>query len=268
MLKYLLALYLIWLAGLYFLQERLIFPGRGLTAGDGAAALPRAGEALWLTHENGQRSEAWFIPGRGRTPESPGSLVLFGHGNGELIDSWPGELRGYTERGVSVLLVEFRGYGRSGGTPSQAGIVDDFVAFYDRVVKRPDVDPTRVVFHGRSLGGGVVAQLAARRKPAALILESTFANLIGMAHRYLAPGFLVRHPFRTDLVLRRLDVPILILHGRRDTIVPVAHARRLHRIARDSKLILFDAGHNDFPGDTARYWSELDAFLHRHGLVD
>src|SRR5690606_26574574 len=112
----------------------------------------------------------------------------------------------------------YRGYGRSDGTPTQDGITRDFIAFYDLIAQRPDVDPIRIVFHGRSLGGGAVAALAQHRTPRAMVLESTFTGVPAMAKRFLVPPFLVRDKFDTMGTLRHYEGPSLILHGEHDEV--------------------------------------------------
>jgi fermentation-respiration switch protein FrsA (DUF1100 family) len=171
--------------------------------------------------------------------------------------------------GVSVFLPEYRGYGHSAGKPSEAEIADDMVRFYDLLIRCADVDPSRVVFHGRSVGGGVAADLATRRVPAALILESTFASIARMAIKFGAPPFLLRHPFHTDRAVEALDAPTLIFHGTRDTVVPVSHGRLLHKLARRATYIEYNSDHNDFPGEgnEEAYWREIQAFLGRAGVV-
>src|SRR5690606_14293850 len=100
----------------------------------------------------------------------------------------------------------------------------DFIAFRDLLDARPEVDPSRVVYHGRSLGGAVVLQVALERPARAIIAESTFTSVVAMARRYAAPGFIVRHPFRSDRAVRELRAPLLLMHGDRDTIVPPGHS--------------------------------------------
>jgi hypothetical protein len=192
--------------------------------------------------------------------------VILAHGNGELIDdNFPWMAR-YLDLGVSVLLPEYRGYGRSGGSPSQAAITADMERFYDWLVQRAEVDPARVMFHGRSLGGGVMAALAAARTPAAMILESTFTSVASIWTRALLPPFLCRHPFRTDAVMEKYRGPVLVFHGTRDEVIPVRHGRRLHESIPQSRYVEMPAGHNDFPPDPEAYWSAIRAFLHDNGL--
>ncbi|PCC73726.1 hypothetical protein SAMN02745121_06844 [Nannocystis exedens] len=248
------------------LQERLIFPRQ--YANQHALARPPVGvTSLWSRAPDGPQVEAWFIPARGASADSPGPAVMFFHGNGELIDHQLTLAASYVARGVSVLLPEYRGYGRSEGTPSQAAIVGDMVRFYDELAARPEVDPARVVFHGRSLGGGVASALAAARAPAALILESTFTSLAALARSQGLPEGLCRHPFRTDRVLPTLQRPLLILHGSEDEVIPVAHGRSLHASVPGSTYVELPGRHNDFPRDRAAYDAALVAFLRAAGVL-
>ena len=247
-------------------QRSILFPHRMIPANLHEA--PREGvEVIHLKPQDlgGGSVEAWFIPGRGVSAEAPGPVVLYAHGNGELIDYWDDELTRYTELGVSVMLVEYRGYGRSAGKPTQKAITRDFVAFYDLAIARPEVDKARVVFHGRSLGGGAMAALAREHKPAALILESSFTSVRAMAARFLVPWFLVLDPFDTRATLRTLDAPVLILHGDNDEVIPVAQARQNAEAAKNATLILYDTTHNAPPPEM--YWGDVEAFLVRIGIV-
>jgi fermentation-respiration switch protein FrsA (DUF1100 family) len=91
-----------------------------------------------------------------------------------------------------------------------------------------------------------------------------------MAHKYGAPSFLAKHPFRTDRVLEKLDVPVLIFHGTRDSIIPVSHGRNLSEIALSRTYVEYDCGHNDFPGrdNEDAYWSEIADFLKRTRIIE
>lgn len=243
----------------------MIFPRE--YANQHARAVPPDVEPLWISAPDGSRVEAWFIPGAGVTATAPGPLVMFFHGNGELIDTNLGQADIYRAWGVSTLLAEYRGYGRSQGDPSQAAIVADMQQFHALVSARPDVDPRRIAYHGRSLGGGVAGALAAERPPAALILESTFTSLAALARSRGLLESLCRHPFRTDRVLPTLARPVLILHGSDDDLIPPDHARRLHALAPGSVLFESPGGHNDFPRDHAAYTAALREFLATSGLL-
>ena len=254
--------YAVWCAVLYFYQDRMLFP-RDLTG----QPLKRLFHKQTITLERDVpgvgKIVAWLIPPPDAPPQFKTPLAVFFHGNAELIDDQDVIIGGYHKLGVSVLLPEYRGYGRSAGIPSEEGIVSDAVYFYDEALKRPDIDPSRVVIHGRSVGGGPAARLADQRTPRALILESTFTSAASFAHKYFAPEFLARNPFYVDRVVKSLDVPILIFHGCNDVIVPVWHGRTLRNLARNGTYVEFTCDHNDFPGldNDEKYWSEIERFL-------
>jgi hypothetical protein len=248
------------------IQRQILFPRHLLQPMPGAGKDVPGLEKIWIDSPQG-RVEGWLLPGSGVSAQKPGPVVIFAHGNGELIDDWPQEMDGYRGIGVSVFLPEYRGYGRSAGAPSQESIGEDFLRFYDIVAARFDVDRDRMVFHGRSLGGGAVCDLASKRKPCALILQSTFTSVKDMARRFMMPGPLVSDPFDNNSVVRSLDLPILIIHGRNDDLIPFEHAERNRDAAKNVKLIQYDCGHNDCPPDWTVYWRDLHDFLKLNGIV-
>jgi len=252
--------YLIWGISLFSLQRRIIFPRHYCQPDPEAGKNVPGLEKIRIESDEGS-VESWFLPGDGVSGENPGPAVLFAHGNAELIDYWPGDLSWYRKNGVSVFLPEYRGYGRSQGSPSQKAITEDFLKFYDLLIKRPDVDRQRIIYHGRSLGGGAVCALAEKHPPAALILMSTFTSIVDMSRGYLVPGFLIKDPFKNIEAVKTLDIPILIIHGRHDDIIPYQHAEKLHAAARTSKLITYEADHNSCPPDWAVFWKDVESFL-------
>lgn len=262
--------YCLWCAALFFGQERLLFR-RDLVRPVPPEQLAWASPAvrLQIPLDAGQGVEAWFLPAPEASPEHPAPAVVFCHGNAELIDHLSWFVRKYHTLGCSVLLPEYRGYGRSGGTPSQEAITADAARFYDMMLERPDVDRRRIVIHGRSLGGGVAAQLAARRKPAALILESTFTSVAVMARQFLAPMWLVRNPYRTDEVLPTLDIPVLVAHGTLDMVIPVGHGRQLSNLAQRATYVEYVCGHDDLPppGQEQKHWRQIAQLLEDAGVL-
>jgi len=266
---YLVVFYLVWICIVFFSQDWLLFPA-DLAPDPLPTRYSAQTEEIARTLSDGANVVAWFVPAPNASPERPGPCVVFFHGNAEIIDIQHHVIGGYQALGWAVLLPEYRGYGRSGGAPSETALVDDALWFLKQIEQRPDVDPDRIVLHGRSLGGGVAAQVAARRRPVALIFESTFTSVRAMASKYAVPRFLARHRFDTDRVLAGLDVPVLLMHGTHDNIIPVAHGRRLHEIAPNSTFVEFDAKHNDFPGEEnlAKYWNAVMSFLRSHGVFN
>ncbi len=279
LLKRLLMAYLLWGGLLFLLQRRILFPKQMTPSLEQPGLGVRGLEQLWRPTPVGP-VEAWFLPGHGVSEAQPGPAVLFAHGNAELIEYCADEMNAYRRMGISVLLPEFRGYGRSAGQPSESAIVMDFTGFYDDLVRRPEVDASRIVFHGRSLGGGVVCSLAARREPAALILQSTFTSVRSFAHGYLLPGFLIRDPFDNLDHLKALRCPIFIAHGTRDSMIPFSHGQKLYAAAQArqqndspnaappfSILLAYDSDHNDFPANSPAYFQEIEEFLRKADIL-
>ena len=251
---------------LFLLQRKIMFP-RGMIPLPGTAEPGIAGlEKIWLTTASG-KVESWLLKPLAQHAGSTTPAVIFGHGNGELIDFWPEELKRFTEFGVAVLLVEYPGYGRSSGSPSQESITEAFTAAYDLLASRSHIDPARIVFFGRSLGGGAVCALSRERMPAAMILMSTFTSARSFARRYLAPSFLVRDPLDNLRAVREYQGPILVMHGRQDTIIPFTHGKTLSEAAANGRLIAYEAGHNDCPPDWEVFWKDVEDFLLENKIV-
>jgi hypothetical protein len=249
---------------LFFLQRSMIFP-RSMIAAATGLSLPKNVDR-WMVNTEKETVEAWFMPADDKF-QPPCPAVIFSHGNAELIDFWPEYLDQFPKNGVHLLLVEFPGYGRSTGIPSEASITRAMATAYDLLLTQDRVDPTRIILFGRSIGGGAVCSLARIRPSAAMILISTFTSIRSFAVRYGLPPFLVRDPMDNLSFIQQYDHPVLILHGRQDEIIPFDHALQLHSSARISKLISYDSGHNDCPPDWRVFWSDVLAFLAEHRIL-
>ncbi len=254
-----LAVYLCWWVVGCSMQDKLLFPA--------PAAPPTVGTPegavrfLWPQREGTGQTEGWLFPAPPALHPAP--LVIFFHGNAELIDYLKEDTAIFKALGCNVFLPEYRGYGRSQGRPSQAALREDHEAFYDELITRPEIDPKRVIYYGRSLGGAVAADLARTRPPAALILQSTFASLPEMTREFAFPAFLLKQRFDTMSALREMDIPTLIFHGTLDDVVPIRHAYLLRGVARQPRLVEYECGHNDFPGpgNMRDYLRQLERFL-------
>ena len=252
--------------GLFTLERAMLFP-RPLDPppdmGQGSA-IP--GLERWWRDIPGGRVEAWFIPAPGASAEAPGPLVLYGHGNGGTIDHVAPTLLPYLELGVSVLLPEFRGHGRSDGRPSQANITEDLAVFLDRALVRSEVDAERVLYHGRSLGGGAVCSLARQFPPNALVLESTFTGARRRGQELFGPlAWLARNPFDNQAWVEGFEGPVLVIHGEHDEVIPYAHGQTLARAAPRSRIVTRQAHHSDLPRD-ASYWAEIRSLMEEAGF--
>ena len=240
------------------LQKYLTFPGAHPSVQQPAALAAAGGEPHWFDIE-GARVEAWYLPANGGTPAP---LLVHAHGNGELIDIQTQSVAALRAAGIAVLLVEYPGYGRSTGKPSEESVTAGFVAAYDWAIRDSRVDPRRIIGYGRSLGGGAMAQLAARRPLAALILESTFTSIAQMVRDAGIPDWLVVNRFDTRAVLASYPGPVLILHGMKDGTFPVAHAHALYASTPRATLHLQECGHNDCP----LQWELVLSFLAQNGV--
>ena len=251
---------------LFLFQRQILFPRRQMGTPYGVAESISGLEKIWLHTRHG-RVEAWFLPPGPEHGREPAPAVIFAHGNAELIDFWPEELNRFTTLGMGLLLVEYPGYGRSEGSPSERSITEAFVAAYDALIKRKDVDPSRIVLFGRSLGGGAVCALAVKRPSAALILLSTFTSVRACASHFLAPGLLLLDPFDNLAVVRSYAGPVLVVHGRNDDIIPYRHGLALERAARQGRMRTYDCQHNDCPPDWATFWQDVESFLVSAGII-
>ena len=265
--------YILWPIGFYVaycgllfvLQRQIMFP-RGMIPQPEQPLPEMTGlERIWLQTESG-KVESWLMLPTHSSAGGAAPAVIFGHGNGELIDYWPDELKGFNQLGFAVMLVEYPGYGRSAGSPSQRSITDVFVEAYDVLTARTDIDPARIVLFGRSLGGGAVCALSLKRPSAAMILMSTFTSARSFAKRYLAPSFLVRDPMDNLAAVQQYSGPILIMHGRQDTIIPYSHGKILKNAAARGSLITYEAGHNDCPPDWHVFWRDVGVFLRENKI--
>ncbi len=252
--------------GLRWLQRAMLFPREMARPVPGALATPGL-ERIWLDSDEG-RVEAWLLAGDGVDANRPGPAVIFAHGNAELIDHWPAALARYRRLGVSVVLPEYRGYGRSSGRPSESAIRRDLRMLVARLRGHPIIDDTRLVYHGRSLGGGAVCTLLDAHPPRALILESTFTSVPDIAASMYVPAFLIFDRFASADAVRGYEGPLLVFHGVHDRIVPVEHGKRLAAIHSRAELVLYPSGHNDLPPPGTDYWQRIERHLRSAGVIE
>jgi uncharacterized protein len=219
-------------------------------------------EDAWFASADGVRLHGWYVP-----HAHPRAVVLYCHGNGGNVADWAGAARELHDRvAVSVLLFDYRGYGRSDGTPTEAGVLADARAARAWLAQRAGIAESQIVLMGRSLGGAVAVDLAANDGARALVLESTFTSLpdVGQTMYPLLP---VRLLMRTELdsaaKIARYHGPLLQSHGTADRLIPYPIGRRLFDKANEPKQFIPIAGcdHNDPQPD--EYYVTLAAFLDR-----
>jgi fermentation-respiration switch protein FrsA (DUF1100 family) len=254
----LLAVVIAYWALLFFAQRAMLFPRPPASLG---LDPPSGSTQVWLQTSSG-KVESWYLPPIAAAGERA-PLLVFTHGNGELIDFWPSEFDPPRQWGMGVLLVEYPGYGRSEGSPSEQSITETMLAAHDWARAQQGIDPNRIIPYGRSLGGGAAMVLATQRASPALILESTFSSVAAFASGYWAPSFLIRDRFDTLATVRNFKAPILVLHGSEDAIVPPQHGADIAKAAPQATLKWMKCGHNDCP----RPWKDIHAFLTEHRLL-
>jgi uncharacterized protein len=245
---------------MWLLQPAMVFyPTRALAATPADWGL--AFEDVELTADDGTRLHGWYIP----HPDATHTL-LFLHGNAGNISHRGDSIAIFNRLGLSVLIIDYRGYGRSGGRPGEAGLYLDARAARDHLVEERGVDPERILVFGRSLGASVAADLAARVPVGGVILESGFSSARDMA-RHLYPGLHrllhLRFDFDAARRLSRVRNPVLVLHSRDDEIVPYALGRKLFDGAPEPKRFIELRGdHNSgFLASQPDYERSLAAFI-------
>jgi len=251
---------------LYFVQDRLIFFRQPLDPGRRDSVLQRFPnvEEVNLVADDGTRLHGFLS----KPPVVAGAkfpLVIYFGGNAEEA-SWLLE-EGDRPQNWAWLVVNYRGYGWSEGSPGEKAMVADARRIHDWTRSRSDVEHSRIVAFGRSLGSGVAVRLASERPLAGMVLATPFDSLESVAKRHypLAPvSLLLRHRFDSLDLAPSIGVPMLCIVAERDSIIPAEHARRLHAAWQgDKRLVsIANAGHNDVSA-TPAFWREIGDFLSR-----
>ncbi|KAK1549365.1 hypothetical protein Q3G72_000869 [Acer saccharum] len=271
-------------------QEKLVYvpvlPGLTKSYPITPARLRLVYEDVWLRSSDGVRLHAWFIK---LLPDCRGPTILFFQENAGNIAHRLEMVRIMLQRlHCNVFMLSYRGYGASDGSPSQHGIIRDAQAALDHLSQRTDIDTSRIIVFGRSLGGAVGAVLTRNNpdKVSALILENTFTSILDMAGVLLpflkwfigsssskvpkVLNFVVRSPWSTIDVVGEIKQPILFLSGLQDEMVPPSHMQLLYAKAatrnNECKFVDFPTGmHMDTwltGGD--QYWRTIQQFIEQH----
>ena len=225
------------------LGAMMYFPSREVV--QTPAALGLEFRELAIDTEDGERLHGWWIAGR----EPKLGHVVFCHGNAGNIGDRLLEADTLSRAGFDVTLFDYRGYGHSTGRPSERGTYLDARAALAATRAQPETSRSRLIYLGESLGGAIALELALAEPPAGLILQSTFTSVRDIArHHYpIVPRALVPDAYPSIRRIGNLRAPLLVLHGERDDVVPVAHGQKLFDGAPEPKQIrLFpNCGHND-----------------------
>jgi fermentation-respiration switch protein FrsA (DUF1100 family) len=236
----------------WLFSEKLIFAPQT----PGYTHLPRE---LKILSGNGEKINAVYL-------ENPDAVytILFSHGNAEDLGNVVPFMQQFHALGYSVLMYDYRGYGTSEGRPSVRKTYQDIDAAYRWLVEEKGIEPKTIISQGRSVGGGPAAWLAANREVGGLVLESTFVSAFRV--RTVVP-LLPWDRFNNLRHIRQISCPVLVVHGREDTVLPFWHGKKLYDAAPGKKAHLWidDAEHNDYAYVAGnRYFESFQSFI---GLV-
>jgi len=251
---------------LFLFQSRLVyFPNidRELSVTPQAYGLDF--ESVNLPTEDGETLHAWWVPAK----DARGTILFF-HGNAGNISHRIDYLRMFRKLGYATLIFDYRGYGNSTGSPSEAGTDRDAAAAWRWLTQTRGLRPEEIVYAGESLGAAVASGLAVRHPPRALVLLSTFTSVPDLGAKiypFIPVRLISRYSYDNRAHVRQIKVPVLVAHSRDDDIVPFAHGRRVFEAANEPKQFLeMSGGHNDgFIFMREEWVKTLAAFLERTG---
>jgi fermentation-respiration switch protein FrsA (DUF1100 family) len=246
----------------YFMQGRMLYlsgvPGRTLTMTPTNVGMDYQDVSIETT--DGVTLHGWFIAGR------TSRVLLFFHGNAGNISHRLDSIRLFQDLGLSVLIIDYRGYGQSEGRTTERGIYRDADAAWRYLIEGRGIVASDIVIFGRSLGASVASRLAAKQQPLALIVESSFTSVPDIAqdlYPWLPARWLSRLSHATRDYVRDVRCPVLVVHSRDDEIIPFHHGEAIFASANEPRTLLAIRGtHNDaFLQDERAYIGGLRTFL-------
>jgi hypothetical protein len=254
--------YALLVALIYLMQGRMLYlsgmPGRELT--NTPLDVGMEYEDVSIETADGVTLHGWFIPGRSS------QALLFFHGNAGNISHRLASIRQFQSLGLSVFIIDYRGYGQSGGRTTESGINRDADAAWRYLTETRGLSGSDIVIFGRSLGAAVASRLATEHQPLALIVESSFTSIPDIAQEiypWLPARWLSRLRHATRDYVRDVRCPILIIHSRDDEIIPFHHGEAIFAAANQPRTLLALHGtHNDaWLVDERTYIEGVGAFL-------
>jgi len=245
---------------IYFYQPKLIYyPHKEIVASPNDILLDY--EEVTLTTSDNYEINAWWIPNANAR-----ATLLFFHGNAGNISHRLDSINNFHQLGLSVLIIDYRGYGISPGTPSEQGTYNDAEAAWSYLTKEKNIPPNNIVIFGRSLGGAIATWLAEKHASAALIIESSFTSIADIGkyyYPYLPTKLLARIKYPSKDRIPKIKTPILFIHSPNDEIIPYEHGQALFEVANKPKSFLqIHGSHNDgFMISGRKYIDGINTFI-------
>lgn len=249
----------LWLGLRWFERTMLYAPDRTLWAHPYSYGIKF--EEVYLRAADAVKVHAWWVPAEKVKP-----AILFCHGNAGNMSNRVDKIRIFHDLGASVMVFDYRGFGRSSGKPSEQGTYRDAEAAYEHLTKVRGVDPKDIVIYGESLGCAVAVEMAARRKAGALVIESPFTSVVDMGEvvlPWLPARWIVKFRYDNLAKIGKVACPLLVMHSPGDDIVPYAMGRKLFEAASEPKEFFALRGdHNEgFLTTGAAYGERLKKFF-------
>ncbi len=218
-------------------------------------------EDIFFSTSDNIKLHGWFIPHKNAK-----RTVLFFHGNAGNISHRSKSIKIFHRLGFNVFIPDYRGYGKSEGHPSEAGLYEDSYAAWHYLLSEKSLQSEQIILFGRSLGGAVATKLATREQPDALILESVFSSADDIA-KSLYPGLshliLLRFDFNNRAMIKHVHTPLLLMHSPDDELVPMEQGRNVFLAANQpKKMFLLRGTHNNgFLQSQPDYEHQLEEFI-------
>ncbi len=258
--------YAIFLGLIYLTQDSMVyFPVKELFTNPKQSGMEY--DEVMFSTSDGITISAWYIPVQSGVQER--GTVLFCHGNAGNISHRIDSIRIFHELGFSVLIFDYRGYGNSGGKPSEDGTYLDAEAAWEYLTMTKKISPDKIILFGRSLGSAVAAETALRKKAGVLVIESGFTSLSDLGsfiYPYLPVRLIAKYKYSTIDKISGINIPKLFIHSPDDQIVPFKQGRELYEKAAGPKEFLeIKGGHNDGFMVTGRpYIDGMNRFISDH----
>ncbi len=243
---------------LYAFQDRLIFLPTGLPQ-DYSYTFPVPYEEFTLEAKDGALLNALHF-----TREDPKGIIVYYHGNAGNLERWGSVVQFFVQKNWEVVVMDYRGYGKSTGERSEKALFSDAQLFYQYA--RKHFDETKILVYGRSLGTAMATKIASQNQPGHLILETPFFNLYDVARKrfpLLPVKPLLKYQFNSNQYIQSVNCPVTILHGTEDTVVPLVSGEKLFESIPNShkKMVVVPGGAHNNLVEFPEYLDEIDTLL-------